>query len=215
MTRKRRMHEHADAGPTACDDDVMSDRPKFVIVAGVAWDATADPLWEKAETLLWSLPDARLHLVHVVKREAITAEEAAVDAALARLHGWVLAKTGGKDDPLAMQIRLEVAIGDPADEIVQVAVDAEANLILLGTHGRKGVAKLVLGSVAEQVLHRSPCSVLIARPADFDGRTKSPTIAPSPEQGHKPFRPHPPRYHSSVVFGSYDASVSPTGVGSD
>jgi len=193
----------------------MSPTGKLVIVAGVAWDATADPLWEKAQTLLWSRPDASLHLVHVVGRGAVKAEtdhESLVDDALAQLHQWVVRKMGRADDPIGMQIHLEVAIGDPADELVQIAVDNEADLLLLGTHGRKGVAKLVLGSVAEKVLHKSPCSVLVARPADFEGRAKTPVIAPSPEAGHKPFRPHPPRYHSSVDFGSYDTEVIPTGV---
>lgn len=187
----------------------MAPSGKLVIVAGVAWDPTADPVWEKAETLLASRPDAALHFVHVVGRGALRAETdhaSVVDEALARLHDWVLEKAGGKETPMASQIHLEVAIGEPADELVQVAVDNDADLLLLGTHGRKGVAKLVLGSVAEQALHRSPCAVLIARRPDFEGRAKSPAIAPSPEQGHKPFRPHPPRYHSSVEFGAYDGS---------
>jgi len=62
------------------------------------------------------------------------------------------------------------------------------------------------------VLHKSPCSVLIARPDDYEGRDKSPVVGPSPEEGHKAFRPHPPRYHSSVVFSSYDANLFPTGI---
>jgi nucleotide-binding universal stress UspA family protein len=184
----------------------MSDK-KLVIVAGVAWDPTADPLWGEIERLLSSSPNATLHLVHVLGRAALKGETdhtSVVDDALAKLHEWVLDKAGSKDNPIGKRIRLEVAIGDPAEELVQVAVDNDADLLLLGTHGRKGVAKLVLGSVAEQVLHLSPCSVFIARPPDFENRFKSPAIEPSPEAGHHAYRPHPPRYHSSVVFSSYD-----------
>lgn len=187
---------------------------KLVIVAAIAWDATADPLWTKAEMLLRSIADAKLHLVHVVGREAVRAEnhgESLVDEAMKRLHEWVASKAG-TDSPFASQIHLDVAIGNPAEEIVQIAVDHGADLLLVGTHGRTGVAKLVLGSVAEQVLHKAPCSVLIARPDDFEGRQKTPPIEPSPEAGHHAYRPHPPRYHSSVVFSSYDASLFPTGV---
>jgi nucleotide-binding universal stress UspA family protein len=194
---------------------LMSTKGKLVIVGGVAWDETADPLWTEAERLLRASSETTLRLVHVLGLEALRAETdklSAVDDALKRMHEWVLAKTGTKDSPLAGQIHLEVAMGNPADEIVQVAVDNSADLILLGTHGRTGVAKLVLGSVAEQVLHRSPCSVFIARPADFEGRDRSPAIEPSPEAGHRPFRPHPPRYHSSVTFSSYDANLIPTGI---
>ncbi len=181
---------------------------KLVIVAGVAWDETADPLWTKAEELLLSMPYARLHFVHVVGASALKAEtshESLVDDTLKRLHDWVHEKAHDDFiDPFGAQIHLEVAIGHPADELVQIAVDNEADLLLLGTHGRKGVAKLVLGSVAEEVLHKSPCSVFIARRDDFDGRAKTPPIAAPPEPGHKPYRPHPPRYHSSVAFNSFD-----------
>ena len=189
---------------------MAAEQRKLVIVAGVAWDETADPLWTKAEALLLSMPHARLHLVHVVGRNAVKAEttnESLVDETLERLHEWVHEKAHDEYiDPFGAQIHLEVAIGQPADELVQIAVDNSADLILLGTHGRKGVAKLVLGSVAEEVLHKSPCSVLIARPDDFEGRAKTPEIAAPPEPNHKAFRPHPPRYHSSVSFGSYDAT---------
>jgi len=198
-----------------CDDASMSREGKLVIVAGVAWDATADPLWDKAEMLLSSRPDAVLRVCHVVGREAMkaeTSEQSLVDDTLKRLHAWVLEKTGSRDNPMCTQIHLEVSIGNPADEIVQVAVDNDADLLLLGTHARTGVSKLVLGSIAEEVLHKAPCAVLIARTPDFEGRTKSPAIVPAAEEGHKPFRPHPQRYHSSVVFSSYDASLFPTGV---
>jgi nucleotide-binding universal stress UspA family protein len=194
----------------------MSAMGKLVIVAGVLFDATADAVWDKAETLLWARPDARLHFCHVIGRTAIEAEShdepSLVDEALKKLHGWVSEKAGGEDSPLGMQIHLEVAIGaDPADELVQAAVDADADLILLGSHHRKAVARMVLGSVAEKVLHRAPCSVLIAQTTSYDGFAKSPAIAPAPEPGHKAYRPHPSGARSSVSFSSYDSAIYPTG----
>ena len=186
----------------------------LVIVAGIAFDATADALWGKAETLL-AVPGAQLRLCHVVGREALkaeTSEKSLVDDALARLFAWTLAKLGNDaKNPLGARLHLEVAIGQPADEIVQFAVDYSADLILVGTHARKGVAKLVLGSVAEEVLHKSPCGVLIACPDDFEGRAKTPEVAPASGGPHS-FRPHAPRYHSSVVFSGYDAALFPTGI---
>jgi nucleotide-binding universal stress UspA family protein len=52
-----------------------------------------------------------------------------------------------------------------ADQIVDAADEAQADLIVLGSHGRRGVQRLVLGSVAERVLRRSATSVLIVRAA--------------------------------------------------
>ena len=51
-------------------------------------------------------------------------------------------------------------IGDPAEEIVRYADEHAVDLIVMGTHGREGVMRVVLGSVAETVVRRAPCPVL-------------------------------------------------------
>jgi nucleotide-binding universal stress UspA family protein len=53
--------------------------------------------------------------------------------------------------------------GDPADEILAVARDAEADLIVVGSRGQTGLARLLLGSVARNVLYEARCSVLVVR----------------------------------------------------
>lgn len=50
--------------------------------------------------------------------------------------------------------------GDPARVIVDEAVARHADLVVVGTHGRSGVARFLLGSVAERVVHLAPCPVL-------------------------------------------------------
>jgi nucleotide-binding universal stress UspA family protein len=65
--------------------------------------------------------------------------------------------------------RLEFADG-AGDEILRVAAEAGCDLIVLGTHGRSGVGKLLLGSVAEQVVRRAPCPVLTVRHGAPAGR---------------------------------------------
>lgn len=195
----------------------MSTSGKLVIVAGVQFDWTADAVWDRAQTLLWSRPDAELHLCHVVGAEVVSQEGKDPSAnptadALAKLHKWVAEKAGGEDAPICMQIHLDVPIGKPARELIQAAVDVEADLILLGTHGRKGVARALLGSVAEDVLRHAPCGVLVARPKDASGYEKSPSITPPPEEGHKPYHPHASRRRSNVVFSSYNSSLFPTGI---
>jgi nucleotide-binding universal stress UspA family protein len=54
-------------------------------------------------------------------------------------------------------------IGAPAEEIVRYAEARDIDLIIMGTHGRRGVAHLLLGSVAEQVVRTAPCPVLLVR----------------------------------------------------
>jgi len=54
-------------------------------------------------------------------------------------------------------VRLE---GDPASEIVRLAADRHADLIVMGTHGRRGIRRWIAGSVAEHVVRAAPCPVL-------------------------------------------------------
>jgi nucleotide-binding universal stress UspA family protein len=53
--------------------------------------------------------------------------------------------------------------GDPASEIVRYGRDNGADLIVMGTHGRTGVERMLLGSVAEKVLRDASCSVLVVK----------------------------------------------------
>jgi nucleotide-binding universal stress UspA family protein len=53
--------------------------------------------------------------------------------------------------------------GDPAREIIQLAQDASCGLIVVGTHGRTGLDRLLTGSVAEKVLREASCPVLTVK----------------------------------------------------
>jgi nucleotide-binding universal stress UspA family protein len=70
--------------------------------------------------------------------------------------------------------------GDPAHEIVTEARIREAGLIVVGTRGQTGLKRLILGSVARNVLLHAPCSVLIVRPTapptDFRDQAKEPDL---------------------------------------
>ncbi len=54
--------------------------------------------------------------------------------------------------------------GDPASAIVRLAKDEDVDLIVMGTHGRTGLLRMLMGSVAEAVVRRAPCPVLTFRP---------------------------------------------------
>ncbi len=57
-------------------------------------------------------------------------------------------------------VEYQVKEGDPAAVILQVAEQAGCDLIVMGTHGRTGLARLLMGSVSEQVVRKGPCPVL-------------------------------------------------------
>ncbi len=54
--------------------------------------------------------------------------------------------------------------GDIAEEIIKTAEEKNVDLIVMGTHGRKGLEKILLGSVAERVVKNSPCPVMTVNP---------------------------------------------------
>ena len=67
------------------------------------------------------------------------------------------------DQTVAFTHRL--AMGDPASEIVRIAAEEGVEMIVLGTHGRSGLTRMLMGSVAETVVRRAPCPVLVYRVA--------------------------------------------------
>lgn len=56
--------------------------------------------------------------------------------------------------------------GEPAHEIVRLAEQVKASMIVMGTHGRTGLMRLLMGSVAEAVVRRAACPVLIFKPPE-------------------------------------------------
>ena len=67
--------------------------------------------------------------------------------------------------PVFERTSLYVTVGTPFAEIVRHARENEADLIVMGSHGRTGIEHLMIGSVAEHVVRKATCSVLVVRDA--------------------------------------------------
>lgn len=74
--------------------------------------------------------------------------------------------------PTGLNVSFLVWTGDPGESIVSAAEAEAADLIVVGTHGRGTIGRLLLGSVSEHVVRNAPCPVLVARP-DATGRSRS------------------------------------------
>jgi nucleotide-binding universal stress UspA family protein len=61
-------------------------------------------------------------------------------------------------------IKSKVLVGDVAEEIIRHAEESNMDMIIMGTHGYKGLEKVMFGSVAEKVVRSSPCPVLTINP---------------------------------------------------
>ncbi|MFP5501260.1 MAG: universal stress protein [Candidatus Sericytochromatia bacterium] len=86
-----------------------------------------------------------------MRSEAQTEMEAHFAEALAGFEGRGI-------EPL-----FEIELGDPASAILERAAAWPADLIVMGSHGRSALKRLMLGSVSDAVVHKAPCSVLVSR----------------------------------------------------
>ncbi|HZT97099.1 MAG TPA: universal stress protein [Chloroflexota bacterium] len=78
--------------------------------------------------------------------------------------------------------------GDAAREILRLAGEAKCNLIVMGTHGRTGLGRLLMGSVAEQVVRKAPCPVLTVKIPQRQlspGEEAIPTMAEAAASGER------------------------------
>jgi Universal stress protein family len=76
------------------------------------------------------------------------------------------------------RIVIHLLVGAPANEIVWLAAHVNADLVVVGTHSRKGVARVVLGSVAERVVRHAGCPVHVVRDKQHESAWRVPEIEP-------------------------------------
>lgn len=131
----------------------------------------SEPSWiamEQAADLAGGLR-AGLTLVHVLV-PAVTAptdvlvavpavEEAETRRAEETLEVW----RSDAETRAGVPVRARVLSGDPAGALARFVEEEGCDLLVVGTHGRTGLSRLVLGSVAERVLRRAPAPVLVVR----------------------------------------------------
>lgn len=75
----------------------------------------------------------------------------------------MLAEVRPADSSLVVERRL--LEGEPADEIVRCAKEEQASMIVIATHGRRGLSRMLMGSVAEAVVRRATVPVLTVKPS--------------------------------------------------
>ncbi|NHN49197.1 universal stress protein [Halostella sp. JP-L12] len=116
--------------------------------------------------------DASIHAIHVLEVDDVPADVAAeATEELTRIGETALAEVSdlATNAGVATTTRVVETTGPVHEEIVDYAVDYGVDLIVMGTHGRTGWDRLVLGSVAERVLRTSPVPVLtVSGEADSD-----------------------------------------------
>ena len=113
---------------------------------------------------------ARLHLLHVIEEfsywESFNLKTFPSPEVLGELESnarLALADLFDEQERNALQVATHVRHGKPFVEIIRVARDLEADVIVIGSHGQSGLAETLFGSTAEKVVRKAPCAVLVVR----------------------------------------------------
>lgn len=194
------------------------DRP-FIILTGIDFSEESDHALSVAHDMAKRMPSAELHVVHVLPPPVGAVGITGASPNLAAEFTESLSRARKELEDLCKRLAPEVGermvghvrAGSPAREVTTLAREISADLVIMGTHGRTGVARLLLGSVAEAVTRKAPCSVLTTktRPPTAEEmieppRDETPEVAKLHESQHPKahtYSSHPDAFrHESFRF---------------
>lgn len=168
----------------------MSSRgSRFVIIVGVDFSPMSSRALDEALRIA-SLRQGELHAVYVQANiptdhpfsAPMSILEIDIDAAVESLRKLVQARVEAAvaqtSAPAVTRVVAHVRRGSPAREITEIAANLDADLVVVGSHGRHGVERFLLGSVAERVLRLARCPVYVVRTKDHAAELKVPEIEP-------------------------------------
>ncbi|HVY25329.1 MAG TPA: universal stress protein [Polyangiaceae bacterium] len=155
---------------------VNSDDEPRVVLAAVDTTAAATRVISIAARFVRALPRASLHVLHVLRSSRL-------DRARAAHAGVPAMSTDAIEDAKEhLEYHKRAAIsqcrnsvfghfttGDPTHEILRSCVELNVDLLVIATHDHAGFERLLLGSVAETLVRRAPCSVTVVRRAGLRG----------------------------------------------
>lgn len=161
----------------------------FTIVVGIDFSELSDRALDHAlETaslregsevhVLYVEPDLWVGATVATVPPAANGAEAAVKKVQERAVARIAAMPAHLDKGRVRRVVAHFRRGAPADDIAQLAADLDADLVVVGSHGHRGLERLVLGSVAERVSRLARCPVWIVRPKDHSTAGRVPEIEP-------------------------------------
>jgi nucleotide-binding universal stress UspA family protein len=152
---------------------MMPDGPFHRIVVPTDFSQCAEGAWALAQRIA-AAAGAELVLVHVLVEGPLFGETALTMDHVRRVYE--AARTWGQQSLDAwmqqaqakgLKVRVALRTGVPYQEIVNFVKDERGDLVVIGTHGRGGFDRALLGSVADRVVRSAPCPVLTVRgPSD-------------------------------------------------
>jgi nucleotide-binding universal stress UspA family protein len=183
---------------------------KFPVVVGVDFSEASAYAIQEAMQLSRHVPHIELNFVHVVPAPADLHNARVIDELSERLSRTMskfehfvrdVMFVFGAPPREGCELAFHMRVGVPSKEIHQVAVDTDAELIVVGKDGTQGLRRLLSRSTSADLVRTAHVPVVVARPKDFSGLTRS----PEPE----PPRPGQDLTESGMTTYSY-ADLSPS-----
>lgn len=147
--------------------------PRYVIIAAIEPSAASAQVLHTARAFAAVVAGAELHVAYVIEpgpaphssstNEAVDVARAFLDQAVAEADG-------------VSRVAAHLLVGAADERIVQLGADIGADLIVVGTHEKRGLTR-ILGSVSERVMRNARCAVLVAR-TKGEFLAEGPTIEP-------------------------------------
>jgi len=161
----------------------MSETKQTVAVVGVDFEDTGDEALILALRMVKQGTVHKLHLLHVLDpRDVIDGSALSAlqteEEVVARAPGILKKRAAELAESLDLRfddrrVITHTRVGAATETLLQMTGDYDADLFIVGTHGRSGLSRLVLGSVAEKLVRIARCPVLLARGKDYTGLARS------------------------------------------
>jgi nucleotide-binding universal stress UspA family protein len=167
---------------------MSSQEHRYLAVVGIDFSDLSNHALDQALEVA-SLNAGEVHVLYVQEENPLDAAlpipfstaasaEVTLEQVRQRATERVAAVTAKRGQLAVSRVVAHFRLGSPALEIAQFAADLDADLVVVGSHGRRGVERLVLGSVAERVSRLARCPVWIVRPKNHVSGERVPEIEP-------------------------------------
>lgn len=160
----------------------------FKVLAGIDLSPASRGVLRRALSLANAGGGGEVHAAAVADHSRVTlglhdlGQSVTLADAATRLHDLATDVVGeftaGSSPVNVRRVVTHLLDGDPAQELVWLAAHLDADLIVVGTHGRKGLSRILLGSVAERVVRLAGCPVCVVREKHHSAAWKVPEIEP-------------------------------------
>jgi nucleotide-binding universal stress UspA family protein len=157
--------------------DATEPTARFVVLAAIDRGPLDAEVVRVSANFAQDIRGGELHLIHVIEDLPPPVGFVPRPAGLGITAGEITASGRKCLEELATTARSSftgpvvghLVAGSASKQILQVASDLQADVVLVGTHGRKGIKRMLLGSVAEAVVRKASCPVIVVRVKDYHG----------------------------------------------